>query len=177
LVRALGFTPISKQFDWVPTDLLRLDITVSRLATILGQVRITEKRPASFWLREFEERRVRLNGFFMDRTEIERRGSTRLSDLLRAAPGLSIIPVDGRYVVTSARAAPRLAGEECNISYYLDGQPMALDVLAGIDLAISVNEIEAIEVYTGGSRVPPRFNQSNGRCGVIALWTLAPSAH
>jgi hypothetical protein len=173
-VRTIGFAPISKQLDWAMTGLLRLDVTMSRRVTVLGEVRIVEKRAASFWLREFEERRARLNGFFMDRTEIEHSGSTRLSDLLRAAPGLTIIPYGGSYVIASERAAPRLDGQACKISYYLDGVPMSLDELANLDVTLSVNDIEAVEVYTGGSRVPPRFNQSNARCGVIAFWTRAP---
>ena len=97
-----------------------------------------------------------------------------MSDVLRAAPGLTMVPYAGGYVVASERAAPRLDGQPCLISYYLDGTPMALDAAACIDLALSLNELEAVEVYTGGSRVPPRFSQSNARCGVIAFWTRAP---
>ncbi len=172
-VRALGFSPASQRLELDGSDRVKLQVALSPAATVLSEVRITERRSLTPWLKEFEERRSRLNGFFMDREEIDRRGDTRLSDLLRAAPGLTIIPYEGRYIVASERAAPRLDGGACHISYYMDGTPMPLDSLAGIDVALSVNEIEAVEVYTGGSRVPARFNQSNARCGVIAFWSRA----
>lgn len=175
-VRAIGFSPATQIVQLQSLDRLRVQVTLSPAATVLSEVRITERRTLTTWLREFEERRARVNGFFMDRDEMDRRGDTRLSDLLRAAPGLTIIPYEGRYIVASERAAPRLDGERCNVAYYMDGTPMSIDAMAGIDASLSVNDIEAVEVYTGGSRVPARFNQSGARCGVIAFWSRVAKA-
>jgi hypothetical protein len=37
--------------------------------------------------------------------------------------------------------------------------------------SMETGEIEAIEVYTGVSQIPAKYNKTSGGCGVMLIWT------
>jgi hypothetical protein len=37
--------------------------------------------------------------------------------------------------------------------------------------SISPSEIQAIEVYSVPSQIPPQYNKTSGGCGVMLVWT------
>jgi hypothetical protein len=111
-----------------------------------------------------------LLGHFITRAEIERRQPSRLSDLLAAAPGLSV--TGGGIGDRRTRCTPEL---------YVDGRRQANVRPRGMPGGTSVLEelnwihpsaVEGIEIYRGMAQLPAEFADSNSRrCGVIAVWT------
>ena len=172
-VRALGFGSLAQSFLLAPGDSAGADVVLARVALALDTVR-TSAAPRLYGPREFQERRQRGRGSFLTRDEFERRAPTRLSDLLGQLAGVQRYPHETplgttEYIyVMRGVATPR--GEICPVNIYLDGR--SFDVGPGeLDRIARPDEIDAIEVYAGGSQVPPRFSGPTAACGVIALWT------
>jgi hypothetical protein len=68
--------------------------------------------------------------------------------------------------------SPRNARGFCYPKVYLDNQPLSIrpDVVPEINQYLPEN-LEAIEMYTGGAETPARYNSLNTQCGVIVLHT------
>lgn len=115
-------------------------------------------------LREFHDRRQSNSlGHYFTRDEIVRRQPQFLSEVLRSVPGVTVSPSrTGGFVLRmrGCRYAPivwvdrhRLAGTE-------------LDDIARVD------DVAALEVYSGPTGVPPQYlDRSNVGCGTILVWT------
>jgi hypothetical protein len=105
------------------------------------------------------------NGRFFTAAELDRRNTTRLTDVLRMVPGLRI---ETRGFTNSVR----MRGSRCAPLVWLDNQPL----YAGeIDLdSFDARSFDGVEVYSGASSVPVEF-QGNQRmssaCGTIVLWS------
>jgi hypothetical protein len=187
-VRALGYeratTWLQVHADTEGSVVVRLEVRPVALADVRVEAPRTRDDATSFW-----RPRAGSTGRLLTRADIEARGVTRMTDLLREIPGAQIVPVGTRgHVVAFARA--RRAGP-CPAAVYVDGIPFTLSPL-GLD-EIHPDEVEAIEVFSGPSQVPPQYGRhgsdmdggmlSGGRggrmtqprgsssCGVIAVWT------
>ena len=137
----------------------------------------------SLRLAGFEKRRAANRGVFITRSDIERRRSARLSDLLRAIPGVTLVRLDGMgYAVASPRQgwhgrlgpdAP--AGGACFLDVLLDGvrlTPSPNTLPVDID-DIAPARLAGIEIHRAAA-VPIDLQVGVGSCGVIALWSRAP---
>jgi hypothetical protein len=130
-------------------------------------------RPA---IPEFEERRARYRGRFLTREDIEKKGGSRISDLLIGTVGLRIFATArGEGFATSGRGRVTVEGDnpECLAHIYVDG---AMAYAGGnqppFDLnSLSPDQLEAIEYYAGGGQIPQEFNRAGATCGVLILWT------
>ncbi len=144
-------TPIDRVFDLDPLT-LSLD-TVSVATTPNNNWRSNEA---------FEVRRRRGIGYFITQEMIQERQANTVKDLLVVVPG----------VWTSCRAGVcdvqmLASGKNCIPEWFLDGHPATNAI--GPDF--TALRIRSIEVYRSIFEVPPEFQRSNLRCGVIALWT------
>lgn len=123
-------------------------------------------------------------GFFLDSAYLRRAEGRRLSEVLREAPSIRVLPAnDGsaiiRYFAASIRRAG-VSGEACYMSIYLDGIPMYRSGGIGgggfgepVDLARDINiaSLDGVEVYASASEVPVEYAGQSADCGVILLWT------
>jgi carboxypeptidase family protein len=146
---------------------------------------------------EFERRRRRGNGEYLTREQIDRMHASRLTDLLRTLPGVTVeanesgalvvelrrsksltfepVPVARNdSTVSPATAAAQMSGQlsvrKCPASFQVDG--LAIDGGATVDIEVRPETIEAIEVYSGG-QVPIEVGAHNAECGVVLIWTRA----
>ena len=130
-------------------------------------------------LQGFEDRRARGSGHFFGRQEIARMQPRLFTDVLRRVPGVQIQPVTGpfgtSYMVQMGRNTGVAGSRPCPVLYYVNGVPFPVTDDVAINHFIAPDEVAAIEVYSGISRVPPQFNSSlhNARCGVIVIWTYS----
>ena len=168
LVRRLGFTPrrISLTLVEGRADSLRVVLTVIPLelaginteATTVGR------------MADFERHRINGQGIYLDRAELEKRRTPRLSDVLRRMPGVRIVSDRaGRPLLRMGRSS---AGRDCPPEFWIDGVRAQF---LGVD-DVPVGDIEALEVYRGPSGMPPEFNSrfTNAQCGAVIIWTRIP---
>ncbi|MBI4419410.1 MAG: TonB-dependent receptor [Gemmatimonadetes bacterium] len=178
-VRMIGYATLllPVEIEAGKTALVRVMLTAEPV--VLEGVDVTSEPAVPWQLRGFYERRARGLGTFFTREEIARMQPRVLTDVLRRVPGVQIQPEQGPYGTTYSVRMARTFGvtgaRPCPVLFYLDGTPFPVTNDIGINHFVAPEEIVAVEVYNGTSRVPPQFFSSvhNARCGVIVLWTTS----
>jgi len=91
--RAVGFAPARQPVDIVRGAPGAAEIELTNLAVTLDTIKVFAQRvyPAPFF-GDFERRRRRGGGRFIDEKEIAERKPTLVSDLLRTVPGVQVVP-------------------------------------------------------------------------------------
>lgn len=167
-VQVLGYAPESVAVELKSGANHSLTISLREEPILIGGVEVEARQTTGQmdFLRGFHERRDRGFGYFLTREEIEQRGSTDLSNLLRTVPGIRAEPTQfGQARIQTSRAP---AGSRCRIGVFIDRVRYRLaDDLPGI----STKDIEAIEVYRGRSELPAEFADPDLNCGAIVIWT------
>ncbi|MBX3147332.1 MAG: carboxypeptidase regulatory-like domain-containing protein [Gemmatimonadales bacterium] len=169
--RALGFTPFRRQVDVASGGGLSIDVALAPLAPELPELNVTVSAAAAAW-NGFEARRLRgMAGHFITREQITRRGSLRVEDLLRTAPGIRVEQVGGSdYRIVALRSGSGLS--QCQPAIFVDSFKIPLDPESGFSLPVSPHEVLGIEVHNSTSSAPPEYQLAGGSCGVILIWTL-----
>ena len=160
-VDALGYAPVQRPIMLAERGVVEVRIEMSPEALDLEPVVVTIARPA--WLVEagFYERRETGMGYTLTRAQIEARNPQRTSDLFYMIPGADVIADRDGY----SEAIVLLRGR-CQPQVVLDGAPFSAPI--PLDQVLSIDELEAVEVYHG-STGPVRY--SNSSCGTIMLWS------
>ncbi|HVE70577.1 MAG TPA: carboxypeptidase regulatory-like domain-containing protein [Thermoanaerobaculia bacterium] len=164
-VRRLGYQPSTFLATLRPGRTNGVLLVLTENVQGLPGVVVAEEREQS-WLRVFNERSGNQPGTFITRTEIEKSRARLTTDLLRRrVPSAQVVMT--RYGArvymrgnSSRRCAPQLFVHSTPYSGEIDDFPP--DVL------------EAMEVYSGSSEVPPELNIGRAMCGVIVIWTRDP---
>ncbi len=168
LIRRLGYTPKRVSLTLVEG---RADSMHVVLAFIPFELAGITTEAATFGrMADFNRHRVNGQGIYIDREELEKRRTPRLSDVLRRMPGVRIATDrSGRTLVRMGRAT---TGRDCPPEFWIDGVRAQF---LGVD-DVPVSDIEALEVYRGPSGLPPEFNSrySNAQCGAVIIWTRVP---
>lgn len=170
VIRRLGFRPETLSVDVPQLEGGPIVVLLERVAQPLAPV-LVRGATAGPLPSAFERRRSSGFGHYITRADIEHRNPMRTTDLLRSIPGVTMGGPDGARS-PHFRAA---GGSSCEPSYYLNGAPVS----AAIDLdAMSVQSIEALEVYSGAATVPAalRSAAAPGGCGAIAIWSRMADA-
>jgi hypothetical protein len=142
------------------TGELELEISLVSEAIELEPVVVEVRRRSTLERTGFLERRRAGIGYSLDRAQIEEARPLEPSDLLRRAPGVSLVPgPPGHGLVALMRGG-------CTAQIVLDGSPLGATV--SIDDLLGVGDVEGIEVH-GAASQPAQF--SRGACGSILLWT------
>lgn len=110
----------------------------------------------------FESRRRRGIGFFITKEMIEERQANNITDLLQTVPGLI-----GTCRAGTCDVQMMASGRNCRPEFFLDGYPAT--GATGWDFP--ARTIGAVEIYRSVHEVPPEYQRSNLRCGVIAMWS------
>lgn len=176
-VRMLGYSKLLLPVE-IESGLTRsVRVTLVMEPVALQPVEITEESALSPGLRSFYERRTRGPGHFFTREEIAKMHPRAVTDVLRRVPGVQIQPAGGPYGTSShvrmGRGTGGLGARPCPVLFYVNGSPFPVTADLTINHFIAADDIDAIEVYTGTSRIPPQFssNMHNARCGVVVIWT------
>ncbi len=112
-----------------------------------------------------ERQRTGGNGHFVYRDDFMKSNPSRFSDILRRVPGVSMARTQRNFTEV------RLRNNRCAPLFWLDGQAL-LGIPFDPDL-LPPGTVEAIEVYSSPSLVPPQFQgppYAQG-CGAIVIWT------
>jgi hypothetical protein len=178
-VGMLGYQTTTFTIEVVAGRTLTLDLQLEVDAVRLDPLHVSGRSRLSPEMRGFYERRDRGGGHFITRAEIDETRSQLVTDVLRRVPGVRIERMGGPFgstqVVQMGRARGISGTTICPVLYYMNGSPLSVPTELGINHFVRANEIDAMEIYDGASRVPSRFHSSNrgARCGVIVIWTHA----
>lgn len=150
--------------DAVPLDAL----------TVVAEAMVPTLERAGFY-----ERKKFGTGRYLEREAIEKRSPRHTSDLLRGVPGLRIVSRhDGSDVVLRAGGLLSIGNSRdtvCQPPIYLDGIIVShakADPRDRFDIdSLLPGDIEAVEIYSSPSQLPPQYGGSFAVCGVILFWT------
>jgi hypothetical protein len=171
-IRRPGFSPIeamisarNRQWDTVMVEL-------EQNATRLPGVSVSGDRLRRPGLQGFEERlKAGVSGMFITRTDILERNSIRLSDVLQARKGITLMRLGpGRMGVRFATYGN--VRRNCTPDMWIDGQRAV-----GMEIDdLSANTVEGLELYDSFTTVPSEFAHSANQvpCGTIVVWTRPP---
>lgn len=107
-------------------------------------------------------------GHFITPEQIERKPPFDATDLLKSIPGVRVLTGQAGATVVFTRVA-RLGGSFCTPGIYLDGARVADN--ATLDQIVSIDDIQAVEIYTGSASLPLEFGGTQAGCGALLIWT------
>ena len=170
-IRRLGFVPRTIQIDVEPNAIDTLRVIMAVQALELPGVTITEQTKRHLlWVEDFYRRRAKgIGGTYYTREDIEARHASRLSDVLRDAPGVRFVRSRGGSGIRFD--TPANFRRDCLPQYFVDGQRVT-----NLELDdLSAREIEGVELYAGPSSTPTQFQQGAiTSCGTVVIWSRVP---
>ena len=160
---------------------LAVTFHLQRNPVVIDSLAVSVER-SSGWLEGtgfLQRREDYRESFFLNRAEIETRSARRTTDLFRAFGGFRVVPAQGtlgEYSLVSRRFISLQTGPGgCAPIVFLDGVRVGraddYHSGAGLDRLIDPQAIEAIEAYSGITRVPEQWRGSDAGCGVIVIWS------
>lgn len=168
--RAIGYNPARVTVDMTDSTEVVRDIAMDVFVPTIDTMRVTATRNRAIeGMNGFEQRKKSGIGHFIDETQLEKRPSMFMSDVLRMTPNITV----ERGELSGDRVMMRGSASRgaCVPTVYLNGVRTFTDD-GNIDMIVNPQEVRAIEVYTRTGSIPPEFQGSNG-CGSIVIWTGA----
>jgi hypothetical protein len=167
--RRLAFSPAILTIQVPRDDTTDVEVTLTVVAHQLKGVVVQEDADYLRQLAGFEARRKSGLGHFITRAQIEKRNSTRLSDVVRTIPGVVLLPASNGQVVLRFGREQR---QSCPPQFFIDGIQAT-----GFNIDdMPAGDVEGIELYSGSATLPPEFNKftSTVICGAVIIWTRIP---
>jgi hypothetical protein len=163
----LGYTPATVRVELSPGDTARPSIELEHNAPMLDTMKVIAANRPSARMAEFEQRRKLGIGQSLNATEIDRRNTPWMQELLRSFLGVrfsnnSGVPLNARVGII----------RDCPFKFFLDGvarpTPRSIE-----DEFPPTKDLAGIEVFTSVASVPPQYATSDGGgfCGAILIWT------
>jgi uncharacterized membrane protein len=166
----IGYTNVMTDgLELLPERALTIEVVMRGEAVKLSPLTLDAPRDRYLVSNGFYERMRSGSGHFMTGDQIRKRNAFALVDLLRGMRGIKIQRLNARNEVY-------FTGSNCLPMIVLDGVTVrwggkSVGTLQPLEDLVSISHIEGIEVYRGGSGLPPEFIGPNAACGVILIWT------
>jgi len=164
-VRKLGYEPAEFGVNLISSRPAEVSIELPEFVPVLSTVVVRAQMDVGLDRVGYLRRQRMGMGRFLSLEEIERRGATRLVDLLADLPMLSSVAMGGSRRVITGRAR----GMEMNcVIFYVDGM-----LWAGDDSPVEFvypQEIAAIEAYSAAN-TPAEFSRTLQACETVVIWT------
>lgn len=113
--------------------------------------------------------------------DFDRTNFQTLGQFLQSVPGLRVADPRSASTMSMSRSgstmvnsllSPRSA--ECHVGWFVDGHRMDMpgrtDPLTDGLASLTLDAVEAVEVFRGLSETPAQFADPDLRCGVVAVW-------
>lgn len=173
-VRHLGYASWeTAPFELARDQLLEVEVKLGVEAIPLDPITVVAESTMQLGtLASFRERMSdpSLDGYFLLEDDIERRPMAKPSDLVLAAPGMSV------GLASSAVGLDRgviMAGP-CAARTFIDGMRVQQGDGASIDDLLTPDRIAGVEVYPRAAGAPLQYQDPGQRCGVVLFWTRPP---
>ncbi len=158
-------------FELVSGAIMDVEVRLGVEAIPLDPITVVaESRMALGGLAGFQERATNptIGGYFIHEEEIARRRMAIPSNLVLAAPGMSV------GLASSAAGFERnviMAGG-CVARTYVDGIRVQQGAGASVDDLLTPDRIAGVEMYPRSVGAPLQYTEPGGRgCGVVLFWT------
>ncbi|MEX2529194.1 MAG: TonB-dependent receptor plug domain-containing protein [Gemmatimonadota bacterium] len=158
----IGFESVRKTVPLLGAAGVHLRAQMVPEALLMDPIVVTSLRPSRLESSGFFDRRRMGLGHTFTREDIEELNPLRPSDIFRAVPGVQVVPSRDGYGSTL-----RYRGG-CQPQVVIDG--MTVEGPFAFDELLTVQDIEAVEVYSSGT-APARFSRGQSGCGTILAWT------
>lgn len=166
--RAIGYAPSREAVDLLDGEGVVRDLQLARAPAVLDTVRVRGEGGARRWgLQEFEVRRRSGTGYYLDEAAITARNAFFTADLVRMIPGVTVAPARRSGYLVLMRGGSNM--QNCVPAFFVDGVQVHSDD-GNLDAIVSVQLIQAMEVYTRISTIPLQYQAMNG-CGTVVIWT------
>lgn len=185
-VEQIGYGPARARLQFSPGRPLQVDVLLAPAAIPVDSVVVSTSRSRRLVEVGFEARREAGGAIYIDRTQVEERSATRVTDLLRGQPGVRVISFGSEEDIRVGASGRNLSGSDCQPAVWIDGSRVRSAGAPDVDQArtgsrmrvdpaltelVSPDDIEGIEVYTGPAGLPVQFRDRNADCGVVLIWT------
>src|SRR6185503_18124759 len=190
-VRA-GYTSVSSSIPLLDGERLVIKVPIAQSGDPQHRIGVLEHvRPEqsaaprmnarSALLTGFESRRATGPGLHYDRVALEKSGVHTLGEFLQSVPGLRVLdPGSTSSMNMSRTSVGTMVGtpagiQACHVGWFVDGHRMDIPgrsdpVTDGLG-SLSMDVVEAVEVFRGLSEMPSEFAEPDLRCGAVAVWT------
>jgi hypothetical protein len=173
-IRALGYAELQSQVysvDKRENLSVLVQLTTDPVAIAPLYVLGRSRRPLSD-LQQFEQRRKRGWGYFVDAKAIEKWPAFDITDILKRVPGATV-----------TRTHVSLRPDCVDALYLVDGMPIrpgaGMTATEMVSMMLSPEEIGGVEVYKSDANIPAELTVMSegapllegGSCGVIAVWS------
>jgi hypothetical protein len=166
--RAIGFLPRRIAVDVPESTVGTTELNLDAFVPTLDEIRVRADRDARLdRLADFKRRQKNGLGYFLDEALISRRNPIFMSDLLRATPGVTVVPSNGVGDRVMMRGSS--GGASCVPALFLDGSRV-VNPEGVLDQFVNPQSVRAVEVYSRAASMPSEFQTQNG-CGSIVVWT------
>lgn len=174
-VKRIGFKPLTTLLRAADLTGDTLLFVMNAVTQTLDAVAVTARdRRSALGFGSFEERRSRGLGVFVTRSDIAKRNTLRLSDVVRNKRGIQVVRLpNGSNGVRFVTSPGRPGRSRCVPALWLDGtraRDMEID-------EVPANGVEAVELYQSLSTTPFQFSSGGSNsewCGAIVIWTRVP---
>ena len=120
-------------------------------------------------------------GLQYNHDDFDRTNYQTLGQFLQSVPGLRVADPRSASTMSMSRTSPAMVQSalasrpECHVGWFVDGHRMDLpgrtDPMTDGLASMSLDEVQAVEVFRGLSETPAQFADPDLRCGVVAVWT------
>ncbi len=181
-VRRIGYESVSMPVVLKDGEAERRDISLVRLTATLTEVRIegqVRKVPPRF--QDVYRRMSTATGKFFTREDIDLLNPTDVQSLLDHVPTARVSRSGIKFARCNEAGQLAFSARGGKVQIWIDGLRMTgrLTILRDEDAIaaeqrevlkmVSPSQVQAIEVYSGSSRIPGEFLED--ACAVIAIWT------
>lgn len=169
-VRRMGIMPFTTSVDVRDGADSRVDLVVVAAGVELPAVEVaTRSKYQGIGLvggSDFYERERMGQGAFFTRERIDSLHPQRLYDIVRHARGFAVVWGRDRKVRIVSRRGMQSINMPCEVAIFYDGTRVSQELLPDL----SVEEVEAVEAYSGPGTTPLQFGGSTSACGAVAFW-------
>ena len=162
VVRALGYTPLLRPLDPIDTQVDLEDVLLVDAPREMATVTITGE-PMTAAQAQFETRRERGLGVFVDEEELKRIGVVSAQSIATTNPRVTV-----QQTPRGPTLRMRRGSEFCRPQFFIDGSNFR-DIEVDEENSF-LRMAKRVEMYTANN-APPEFNDFAG-CGSIVIWTF-----